>query len=134
MRLKFIGLLLLTLLTALCGWEFGGEIQAGGRERCAPVNFEPLRMTEASGGTWNREDGAAVSGMMNPAMAELEKLPPDSWKKSGLAGEYAEVQSGGEPGLPETAVKRLYPDFRERLRRRLSLRLPGGRAPPALFC
>lgn len=134
MKLKFIGLLLLTVLTALCGYEFGGEIFAGGRERCVPVNFEPVRFMETSADTLGRENGATVFGMMNPAMTGMENLLPDSWKKSGFIGEYAEVQPCGELGLPGMAWKKLRPDFRDRPRHRLYPELLSGRAPPASFC
>lgn len=134
MNLKFIGLLLILMLTALCGFEFGGEIFAGGQGQCVPMGLESGRLTERSAGTLDRENGATVFGMMNPAMAGMENLLPDSWKKSGFTGEYAEVQSCGEPDLPGTAGKTLRPDFRDRPRPVLYSELLSGRAPPASFC
>lgn len=133
MKLKFIGLLLFTVLTALCGFEFGGEIPAGGQGRCAPVNVESFRLAETSVDTLDRESGATAFGLMNPAMTGMENLLPDSWKKSGFFSEYAEILPCGEQGLPGTAGKKLRPDFRDRPRHRLHSELPAGRSPPALF-
>lgn len=134
MNLKFIGLLLILVLTALCGLEFGGEVFAAGEGRCAPVNFESVRITAAAVGTPDRGNGVTVFGMMDPAMTGMEKLLPDSWKKSGFIGEYAEVQPCGEQALPGTAGKKLRPDFRGRPRHRLYSELPAGRSPPVPFC
>ena len=134
MNLKFIGLLLILVLTALCGLEFGGEVFAAGEGRCAPVNFESVRSTAAAVDTPDRGNGVTVFGMMDPAMTGMEKLLPDSWKKSGFIGEYAEVQPCGEQALPGTAGKKLRPDFRGRPRHRLYSELPAGRSPPVPFC
>ena len=134
MNLKFIGLLLILVLTALCGLEFGGEVFAAGEGRCAPVNFESVRITAAAVDTPARGTGVTVFGMMDPAMTGMEKLLPDSWKKSGFIGEYAEVQPCGEQALPGTAGKKLRPDFRGRPRHRLYSELPAGRSPPVPFC
>ena len=124
MNLKFIGLSLILVLTVLCGFGFGGEIFAAGEGWCAPVNFGSARITAAAVGTPDRGNGVTVFGMTEP----------DSWKKSGVIGEYAEVQPCGEQGLPGTAGKRLRPDFRDRLRHRLYSKLPAGRSPPVSFC
>lgn len=134
MNLKFIGLSLILVLTVLCGFGFGGEIFAAGEGWCAPVNFGSARITAAAVGTSDRGNGVTVFGMTEPAVTGMEKLLPDSWKKSGFIGEYAEVQPCGEQGLPGTAGKRLRPDFRDRLRHRLYSKLPVGRSPPVSFC
>ena len=134
MNLKFIGLSLILVLTALCGFGFGGEIFAAGEGWCAPVNFGSARITAAAVGTPDRGNGVTVFGMTEPAVTGMEKLLPDSWKKSGFIGEYAEVQPGGEQGLPGTAGKKFHPDFRGRPRHRLYSELPAGRSPPVPFC
>lgn len=133
MNLKFIGLLLILVLTALCGLEFGGEVFAAGRERCVPVTFESVRIAEASVDTPGRENGATVSGMMDAAMTGVENLLPDSWKKSGFTGGYADMPTG-VPVLPGAAGKKFRPDFRGRPRHRLYSELPAGRSPPVPFC
>ena len=126
MNLKFIGLSLILVLTALCGFGFGGEIFAAGEGWCAPVNFGSARITAAAVGTPDRGNGVTVFGMTEPAVTGMEKLLPDSWKKSGFIGEYAEVQPCGEQGF--------HPDFRGRPRHRLYSELPAGRSPPVPFC
>lgn len=134
MNLKFIGLSLILVLTVLCGFGFGGEIFAAGEGWCAPVNFGSARITAAAVGTPDRGNGVTVFGMTEPAVTGMEKLLPDSWKKSGFIGEYAEVQPCGEQGLPGTAGKKFHPDFRGRPRHRLYSELPAGRSPPVSFC
>ena len=77
MNLKFIGLLLILVLTALCGLEFGGEVFAAGEGRCAPVNFESVRITAAAVGTPDRGNGVTVFGMMDPALSvNMRKFSP----------------------------------------------------------
>ena len=134
MKLKFIGLLLSTVLTALCGFGFGGEVPAGGQGRCVPVNVESLRFAETPVDTLDRESGATVFGLMNPALTGMENLLPGSWKKSGFSSGYAEILPCGELGVPGTEGTRFRPDFRSRPRHGLYSKLPAGRAPPASFC
>ena len=75
MNLKFIGLSLILVLTALSGFGFGGEIFAAGEGWCAPVNFGSARITAAAVGTPDRGNGVfRTANQIKRLRQHLQKL------------------------------------------------------------